>query len=799
MRWFGCGSIREVTIVTKPYVRVILSLSLIIATICLCVIHLMPSSPLPDNAPVAEFSAARAVRHIEAISQKPRPVGSPELAIVRDYIIAQLRTIGLEPSTQHTLATRQMRADVLLAGEVTNVTTRLAGTESNGAILLMAHYDTVSTSPGAVDNASGVAVLLETMRALKSGAPLNHDVIALFTDGEEAALLGAQAFVEEHPWMADVKVALNMGLLYRGPAVIWSTNAGNGWLIAEWAKSVRGSASASLLFSAFMVGDTDLTPFLNAGVTGAHFLTASSFPYYHTAQDRPENMDPASIQHIGSQISLFIRHLGDSSLTDTKAPDRVYFPILGKTLHYRLFWVAPLTVGAFVLYLLVLLAGVRRGILKFRGIGIGILAFLVGAVISAGSMALLFHAVCRIHPEYSLSSHALIWLWQPHLRNGALYLGAFILLTAAIVSAVTVALRRKASVAELSMGALLFWLIGAIALTFVHPGSTYVFHWPLLLGLTGLALVFVARSQPDDAIPWGGWFLSVSTAVSALLLWVPFIYMFYLWTAFILLAAVTGLAALVLGIVIPLLEIHRLRRRWVIPVMLLVMGIGFLLAGHFFAHSENPIRYAHAVGYWLDGNSGKAHWVACSGELDARQASLFAGSSRVSYPDIFPLAPSKTVLASPAPAAELPVPRLSVEEDRYESGKRALSLHIAPFHQERLVIHLNPEPKRLTINCRDEDGGSAKTFSLVNDGRWAYLRFDASPPGGLDLEMEVLSDEPVEIRLVGVSTGLPSFPGIVTEPPGLTISPPDYGLDIPTDFTAVHTRIFLPVVRGTNE
>jgi hypothetical protein len=782
----------------KQYVRVIVTLSATVATGCLCVAYLMPASPLSDDAPAPQFSAARAMRHVGAISQRPHPVGSPELGIVRDYIVAQLRNIWLEPSTQHAFATRQTQADVLLAGEITNVLTRLAGTESNEAILLMAHYDTVSTSPGAVDNASGVAVLLETMRALKSGAPLKHDVIALFTDGEEAALLGAQAFVEDHPWRADVKVAMNMGLLYRGPPVIWSMNAKNGWLIVEWAKSVHGSASASLLFSAFMVGDTDLTPFLKAGVTGAHFLTASSFPYYHTAQDRPENMDAASIQQIGSQVLQFVRYLGDSSLVDTKAPDRVYFPILGKTLHYPLSWVVPLTVAAFVLYSVVLLAGRRKGVLRLTGIAVGLSGTLIGIVVSAGTMVLLFCGVCRIHPEYSLDSHALIKLWQPHLRNGVFYLGAFMLLTSSIVSTVAVMLHRRSTVKEWTMGVLLLWLIGAIALTQIHPGSAYVFHWPLLLGLAGLGLTSATCSRPDDAMRWGGWCLLVSAATSALLLWIPFIYMFYMWTAFVLLAVIAGLTALVLAIVLAPLELDRLHPRWLISVMLLVTGIGLLLAGHFVAYSERPIRYAHAVGYWLDGDSRKAHWVTCPGELDARQTSLFAGSPQVSYPDIFPLAPAKAVLASAAPVAELHGPELSVGEDRYEDGNRTLSLHLAPFHQERLAIHLNPEPKRLVV--RDSENKEwAKTFSLVADHRWAHLRFDSSPPSGLDLEMDIPSDEPVEIRLVGVSTGLPSFPGIVTQPCGFMIGPPDHGLGIPTDFTAVHRRMLLPVVRGAND
>jgi hypothetical protein len=49
----------------------------------------------------------------------------------------------------------------------------------------------VPTGPGASDDGSGVAALLETARALAIGTPLRNDVIFLFTDAEEVGLLGA--------------------------------------------------------------------------------------------------------------------------------------------------------------------------------------------------------------------------------------------------------------------------------------------------------------------------------------------------------------------------------------------------------------------------------------------------------------------------------------------------------------------------------------------------------------------------------------------------------------------------------
>jgi Zn-dependent M28 family amino/carboxypeptidase len=64
-------------------------------------------------------------------------------------------------------------------------------------VLLTAHYDTVAGSPGAGDDGIGVAVLLETARALSTANAARNTVMILLTDGEETGLLGAEAFVRE--------------------------------------------------------------------------------------------------------------------------------------------------------------------------------------------------------------------------------------------------------------------------------------------------------------------------------------------------------------------------------------------------------------------------------------------------------------------------------------------------------------------------------------------------------------------------------------------------------------------------
>lgn len=65
------------------------------------------------------------------------------------------------------------------------------------SLLVNAHYDSVPFSPGASDNGVMVAMALECLR-IALIQPYDLPVIFLFNDGEEAGLLGADAFVKNN-------------------------------------------------------------------------------------------------------------------------------------------------------------------------------------------------------------------------------------------------------------------------------------------------------------------------------------------------------------------------------------------------------------------------------------------------------------------------------------------------------------------------------------------------------------------------------------------------------------------------
>jgi hypothetical protein len=110
----------------------------------------------------------------------------------------------------------------------------------------MGHYDSVATGQGAGDNGSGVATLLETLRVLRNDAPLKNDLVYVFTDGEEDGGLGAQAFVDEHPWFKDVSVAVVADSNGCGVVAMSAFARHNGWLIREATRAAPHAVAASI-------------------------------------------------------------------------------------------------------------------------------------------------------------------------------------------------------------------------------------------------------------------------------------------------------------------------------------------------------------------------------------------------------------------------------------------------------------------------------------------------------------------------------------------------------------------------
>ena len=292
-----------------------------------------PSAP---DAPPAAFSAGRAFLQVQAIAARPHPLGSAENRAVRNHLMRQFAALGLEVSEHpgHAVETYVRQGETRIAGgDVVNVVAVLPGrNRALPALAVMSHYDSAPASPGAADDAAGVAASLEIARALKAGPQPLRDVVFLVTDGEEAGLLGARAFFESDPLADRVGSVLNMEARGGGGrAFMFQTAPGNGRWIDLFRRTAAGPSSNSLavfLYS-LMPNDTDFTVTMEHGKPGLNYAFIGRQFDYHSPSSTPANLDRGSLQHMGDQVLSAARGLGFAEALPGKAPDAVYADLFG--------------------------------------------------------------------------------------------------------------------------------------------------------------------------------------------------------------------------------------------------------------------------------------------------------------------------------------------------------------------------------------------------------------------------------------------------------------------------------------
>ncbi len=245
--------------------------SLVLLILLLCVGCEQPQPKLqPQPQPInAHSSLVRDVKQI-AVS---RPNGSTANRRVSSYIENELRRLGLEVQRQN------FSSGVNIIGIQKGRTDRV--------FIIGSHYDSVSTSPGADDNASGCAMVLLMARHLNK-RKLKHTIRYIFFDAEEYGMIGSNYYArnmcEQCDFMVNFDMVGNLRITKADPEAIFHAL----FKRYPWAKAISFRRGA---------GPSDHAPFQRRGIpfvwifTGAHNR-------YHRPTDTPGSLNYAGMVQI---------------------------------------------------------------------------------------------------------------------------------------------------------------------------------------------------------------------------------------------------------------------------------------------------------------------------------------------------------------------------------------------------------------------------------------------------------------------------------------------------------------------
>ena len=758
---------------------------------CLALLSIWSLAPpeIVTNEPPGEFSSARARDYLKAIAAKPHPIGSPAHAEVRDYILAELVKLGLEPQIQNTTAVRTRTGSAHRAATVQNIVAKLGGTANTRAVLLVAHYDAAPYSLGASDDGAAIASLLETLRALKANAPLKNDVIFLATDGEEIGLLGASAFVQQHPWAKDAGVVLNFEARGdHGPSIMFQTTEGNGWLIDELAESVSRPVANSLSADIYKLlpNETDFTVFDQAGMNGLNFAYIEGVASYHSSLDNMANLDERSLQHHGMYALALARRFGNSNLSGPiSRNEAVYFDLFGRTLiHYSRTTALVLTILAALITVGVIVLGLRRGLLTLSGQVWGFLALLLSMIGATLLVMLVYWALATF--AGSRTSFRQGDTWTNHL-----YLTGFVLLTVAATAILYSLFRKKVSIDNLATGALLWFLLLLIVSHILFPGGSYLLVWPLLFALIAWILKFTLPAGKLSLTKVC--LIATVCAVPGLILMSPLIYQTFVAVGISRTSFVVVPVTLLLGLFLLNLELIASSFRWLLPGASALAAVCFIVAALLQPNFSQQQPRRNELFYALNADTGKAVWASSDARPD-EWTSQFLSSDVTAAPmnDYFPWLNSGAVfLQQPAPAANLAAPEIKVLDDQVQEQTRRIHMRVSSAREAAtLFIYSGTEISEAAVNgqplAKRQDGPAW--------GKGQVLVYSAPPREGIELLLTTKSAEPLIVKVVDRSFQFPELTNVTVK------ARPNYIMPAPASFsdsTFIGKSFSLPVAQAT--
>jgi hypothetical protein len=296
----------------------------------------LPALALPASKPLAElppvFSEKALRDHVTwlaAPEREGRGLGTRGIDAATAYVADQFKAAGLTPGGDSGgwLQPFTTPGPGGRPQQTANVIGHLPGTKSEWrgqSVLVTAHYDHLGRGgpdarqddagqvhPGADDNASGVAVLIELARVIAAGDKPERSIVFVAFSGEESGLAGSRHFAD-HPLpfpRAGVRGVVNLDTVGRlGTGKVSILGAGSA---TEWPHIFRGGSFVTGVESVSVAGNaeaSDQRTFLERGVPAVQIFTGPHADY-HRPGDTPDKVDGAGLVKVATLVREAVVYL----------------------------------------------------------------------------------------------------------------------------------------------------------------------------------------------------------------------------------------------------------------------------------------------------------------------------------------------------------------------------------------------------------------------------------------------------------------------------------------------------------
>jgi hypothetical protein len=730
------------------------SFFLIVGLVYYSFFSLMPQKGSPSSVEETKFSTERALIPLKEITKAPHYIGTKEHARVRNYLIGQLEELGLETQVQEGFVINPKWKSL---DKPKNIIAQIKGSENGKSLLLLSHYDSALTpSYGASDAGSGVVTILETLRAYKaSGKKPKNDIIVLFTDAEEVGLDGARLFVNNHPWAKNVGIALNFEARGSGgPSnMIVETNGGNKNLIKAFMEAdVKFPVASSLMYSIYKMlpNDTDSTVLREgADIDGFFFAFIDDHYDYHTANDTYDNLDVNTLQHQGEYLLPLVHYFGDSDLNQLKSlDDHVYINLpFFKMVSYPFTWVFPMLLVAIVLFIGLIIYGLRKRVLTGNGVVRGFIPFTL-AMIFCGILGFYgWKLILLMYPQYQE-------IQQGFTYNGHTYISFFVLLSLGVLFGIYYKFSKKINVANLLIAPLIFWILINIGVAIYLKGAAF-FIIPVFLGLLSL-WILIRKDRPNLIL------LTIIGSI-AIFIFAPLVQFFPVGLGLKMLVGSCLFTALLFGILLPVIGFYKFKK--ILAMLFVMVASLFFIKAHLSSNFSPNRQKPNSLVYYHDADNNKNYWATYDQELDDWTKEYLGDSPEPASSYISYASGSKYAkgykFANVAPNKNIPIFKTVLHKDTVINQYKEVSFTIFPQRAVNQISLYTAEEvnfKSLSFNGQFFPLHNNLTNAAQKIKSKELVRYYVSDKDSLVVSYEVSKNQKVSFTVLEYSYDLLNHP-----------------------------------------